>query len=102
MLDFTGSDWCIWCIRLHNEVFSKPAFVEYARKNLVAVEVDFPAKKKLDPARKKANGELKKKYEIKGFPTIVVLDGEGNKVGELGYVEGGPKAFIAELEKLKK
>lgn len=102
MLDFTGSDWCIWCIRLHKEVFSKPAFVEYARKNLVAVEVDFPAKKKLDPARKKANEELKKKYEIRGFPTIVVLDGEGNKVGELGYVEGGPKAFIAELEKLKK
>ena len=42
MLDFTGSDWCGWCIKLHNEVFSKPEFSEYAKKNLVLVEVDFP------------------------------------------------------------
>ena len=42
MLDFTGSDWCGWCIKLNKEVFSKPDFAEFARKNLVAVEVDFP------------------------------------------------------------
>ena len=102
MLDFTGSDWCGWCIRLHKEVFSKPAFVEYARKNLVTVEVDFPRKKQLAPAQKKANGELARKYKIEGYPTIIVLDGEGKMVGQLGYLEGGPKAFIAELEKLKK
>src|SRR5512140_2965556 len=42
MLDFTGSDWCGWCIKLNKEVFSKPEFIEYAAKNLVAVEVDFP------------------------------------------------------------
>ena len=102
MLDFTGSDWCGWCIKLHKEVFSKPAFVEYARKNLVAVEVDFPHKKQLAPAQKKANGDLARKYKIEGYPTIIVLDGQGNKVGELGYMAGGPSAFIAELEKLKK
>ena len=102
MLDFTGSDWCGWCIKLNKDVFSKPEFVEYAKKNLVAVEVDFPNKKKLSPAQKQANDALAKKYEIRGYPTIVVLDSEGKKVGELGYQPGGPKAFIAELEKLKK
>jgi hypothetical protein len=30
------------------------------------------------------------------------LNEEGRKVGELGYMEGGPTAFIAELEKLRK
>ena len=40
--------------------------------------------------------------ESKAFPTIVVLNGQGKKVGELGYMEGGPSAFIAELEKLRK
>lgn len=102
MLDFTGSDWCGWCIKLNDEVFSKPEFAEYAKKNIVAVEVDFPSKKKLSDEQTKANKALAKKYDIKGYPTIIVLDSEGKKVGELGYMKGGPKAFIAELEKLKK
>jgi protein disulfide-isomerase len=41
-------------------------------------------------------------YQIQGFPTLIVLNSEGRKVGELGYMEGGPSAFIAELEKLRK
>ncbi len=101
MLDFTGSDWCGWCIKLHKEVFSQPEFVEYAKKNLVLVEVDFPRKKELSAAQKQANNALAAKYKIEGYPTIIVLNKEGKKVGELGYQPGGPKAFIANLEKLK-
>jgi len=102
LLDFTGSDWCGWCIKLHKEVFSQPAFAEYADKNLVCVEVDFPRKKQLAASQKSANDALAKKYKIEGYPTIIVLNAQGKKVGELGYMEGGPKAFIAALEKLKK
>src|ERR1051325_8828309 len=102
MLDFTGSDWCGWCIKLNKEVFSKPEFAEYAKKNLILVEVDFPVKKKLPEELKKANESLQEKYKVEGYPTIVVLDGEGKHLGDTGYVEGGPKAFIAELEKIKK
>jgi thioredoxin-related protein len=102
MMDFTGSDWCGWCIKLHNEVFSKPEFAEYATKNLVLVQVDFPRKKEQTSELKAANQALQEKYKIEGYPTIVVLNGEGKKVGELGYQPGGPKAFIAELDKLKK
>jgi protein disulfide-isomerase len=64
MLDFTGSDWCGWCIKLHNEVFSKPEFADYAKKNLVLVEVDFPRKKQQPEALKEANDALQKKYRI--------------------------------------
>lgn len=102
MMDFTGSDWCGWCIKLNKEVFSQPEFVAYAQKNLVPVEVDFPRRKQQSPELKKANQALQEKYKIEGYPTIIVLNGEGKKVGELGYMAGGPKAFIAELEKLKK
>ena len=101
LLDFTGSDWCGWCIKLHKEVFSMPEFAEYAKKNLVLVEVDFPNKKKQSAELKKANDALQKKYSIEGYPTIIVLNGEGKKIGKLGYMPGGPKAFIAELEKVK-
>jgi thioredoxin-related protein len=102
MMDFTGSDWCGWCIKLHKEVFSKPEFSEYAKKNLVLVEVDFPRSKEQSAELKRANQALQGKYKIEGYPTIIVLNGEGKKVGELGYMAGGPAAFIAELEKLKK
>lgn len=101
LLDFTGSDWCGWCIRLNKEVFAQPEFQEYAKENLVLVELDFPKKKAQDSSIRARNENLLQKYGVQGFPTIVVLNGDGKKVGELGYVKGGPAAFIAELKKIK-
>ena len=101
MIDFTGSDWCPWCIKLNKEVFSTPEFVAYANKNLVSVEIDFPRNKQQAPDLKKANQQLQKQYNIEGYPTVIVLNSQGQKVGQLGYQPGGPKPFIAELEKLK-
>ncbi len=102
LLDFTGSDWCGWCKRLKAEVFSKPQFQEYAAKNLVLVELDFPRTKEQSDAVKRQNMKLASEYQIEGFPTLIVLNSEGKKVGELGYMEGGPDAFIALLEKIRK
>lgn len=102
LLDFTGSDWCGWCILLDREVFSKPQFKEYASKNLVLVEVDFPKTKYVSAATRTQNERLALQYQIQAFPTIIVLNGDGQMVGELGYMQGGPDAFIAVLEKLRK
>lgn len=101
LLDFTGSDWCGWCIKIDNEIFSKPEFQEYAKKNLELVELDFPRRKTLPANVKAQNEKLAQEYGIQGYPTIIVLNSKGKKVGELGYMPGGPAAFIAELEKLK-
>jgi protein disulfide-isomerase len=102
LLDFTGSDWCPWCIKLNKEVFSQKEFKDYAAKNLVLMEVDFPQTKPQSESLKSQNAKLQDKYRIQGYPTVVVLNGQGKKVGELGYQPGGPSAFISELEKLKK
>ena len=102
LMDFTGSDWCGWCIMLDKEVFSKPEFKEYASKNLVLLELDFPRMKKMPPEVIAQNEKLAVKYGIQGFPTVVVFDSSGKPLGALGYQAGGPQAFIAELEKLKK
>jgi thioredoxin-related protein len=103
VLDFTGSDWCSWCKKMDTEVFSTPEFREYAQQHLELVEVDFPHQKSLPADLKKQNDELQKQYGIQGFPTIVVLNADGKKVGEFeGYQEGGAKAFIDQLEKLPK
>jgi thioredoxin-related protein len=102
LLNFTGSDWCGWCKRLNAEVFSNPQFQEYAAKNLVLVELDFPRFKQQSEAVKKQNEQLAGKYRIEGFPTVIVLNAGGKVVGELGYMPGGPDAFIAALEQMRK
>ena len=102
LLDFTGSDWCPWCKKLDAEVFSKPEFQQYAKDHLELVEVDFPERKYIPFNVKKQNDALQKQFGIKGYPTVVVLNGDGVKVGELGYQEGGPQPFIDELVKLPK
>jgi protein disulfide-isomerase len=101
LMDFTGSDWCGWCIKLSKEVFNTPEFADYAAKNLVLVEVDFPRKKKQTAEQKKANEALQAKYRVEGYPTIIVFNPAGKKIGELGYQPGGPKPFIDAIEKLK-
>lgn len=101
VLDFTGSDWCGWCIKLDKEVFSKPEFKAYAKDNLVLMEVDFPQTKSQSKKLKEQNAKLQKEHRIEGYPTIIVLNSGGKKVGQLGYEEGGPKNFIAKLEALK-
>ncbi len=103
LMDFTGSDWCGWCKKLDKDVFSTTDFQDYAKKNLILVEVDFPSKKKQSDDLKKANQALKEKYAVRGFPTIVLLDKEGKEVWkQVGYLAGGPEAFIGKIEEAKK
>ena len=101
LLDFTGSDWCGWCIKLDKEVFSKKEFKDYAKENLVLVEVDFPQGKRQTKKLKEQNEKLKTEHGVRGFPTIIVLNSEGQKVGQLGYQAGGPAPFIEKLNGVK-
>jgi len=102
LLDFTGSDWCGWCKKLDAETFSKPEFIDYARENLVLVEVDFPSHKPQSAALKKANNALKEKYNVKGYPTLVVLQPDGTVLWKkTGYLAGGPSAMIAKLDQVR-
>jgi protein disulfide-isomerase len=101
-VNFTGSDWCSYCKKLDKEVFQTPEFAEYARKNLVLVELDFPNRKPQSAALKEANRKLQGQYKVEGFPTLVVLNGAGKEVGrEVGYGGGGPRPLLAKLEKMK-
>jgi len=101
LIDFTGSDWCPWCIKFDEEVLSTRKFGAYADANLVLVLADFPSHTKQSSGLKRANEELKRKYQIDGFPTLVVLNSSGKEIGrQVGYLRGGPDAFIAELERL--
>ncbi|MDI6774424.1 MAG: thioredoxin family protein [Verrucomicrobiota bacterium] len=82
LLDFSGSDWCGWCIKLEEEVFSKKEFKEYAKKNLICVLVDFPRQKKLSKKLKDQNAALAKKYAIRGYPTVIILSQDRGSGGQ--------------------
>lgn len=101
LVDFTGSDWCGWCIRLKKEVFDQPEFAE-ASKKFVLVELDFPRGKKQSPELKAKNEALSKQFAIAGFPTILLLDAQGQVYAQTGYQEGGAKQYLAHLGTLSK
>ena len=104
-LNFTGSDWCEYCKKLDDDIFTKSEFADYAKKNLVLVTVDFPAMKKQDPALEKANAALHDKYNIQGSPTLIALkfDGTpGQRQTFWAHLDGGPAAIIAQLDQAKK
>jgi protein disulfide-isomerase len=103
LLDFTGSDWCVWCIKFDDDILSHPEFASYAKTNLVMVLLDFPNAKKQSEALKKTNQNLQEKFKVDGFPTYVALNSDGKEIGrQVGYLSGGPQAFIEELEKFRK
>ena len=103
LLDFTGSDWCPPCKALHAAVLNSDEFAAYAKKNLVLLMADFPKAKPQSTELKKANAELAKKFEIEGYPTIIVLDSTGKQLQkDTGYDGAKPKQFIAKIKALKK
>jgi protein disulfide-isomerase len=80
LLDFTGSDWCGFCIKLDREVFEKPDFKAFSAQNLVLVKLDFPRNKAQGQKTKTQNASLQQKFRVEGFPTIVLLDSSGREV----------------------
>ncbi len=100
MLNFTGSDWCFWCKLMDRQVFSTDTFKDYAKDNLVLVTINFPRNPDLVPVKyKKRNYALQSKFGIRGYPTFVVLDSNGNEIARLraGRDKTG-ESFVKELK----
>ncbi|MEO8206239.1 MAG: thioredoxin family protein [Chthoniobacterales bacterium] len=99
LINFTGSDWCGYCIKLDKDTYSKPAFLSFAKNQLVLFEADFPRGKQLPDAVKKQNKELEEKFGVNGYPTQVLVDANGKEIARHeGYLPGGPAAFISWVE----
>ena len=101
LLNFSGSDWCIPCMKLRADIFNSDAFTQYANNNLILVNADFPRKKKdqLSKEQQKENDELAAKYNPDGrFPFTILLDSNGNKLKVWdGYYSQGPGNFVNEI-----
>jgi thioredoxin-related protein len=102
LVDFTGSDWCGWCIKLNKEVFEHAPFNKGVADTFVLVELDYPRDKSgLSEELQKQNDELKATYHISGFPTILLLDAKGLPYARTGYQKGGPESYVTHLNELR-
>ncbi len=97
LINFTGSDWCQWCKKLSDEVFSQKEFEEFAQKNLVLVKIDFPQNIQQSNSTKYYNQQRASMYGVEGFPTIILLDKNGQGILKTGYMEGGVENYIQQL-----
>lgn len=103
VLVFQGSDWCAPCIKMDREIWSTEIFKTYASKHYIMLKADFPRRKnnKLSESQTKANAELAEKYNKQGFfPFVVMLDKEGNVLGQRGYSKIAPSQFINDLNSM--
>ena len=101
MLFYTGSDWCAACKKLHNEVFAQPEFQEWAKNNVIPVELDFPRNKQPDPEFVEQNNKLKEIFGVSSYPTVIFVNPESrnnnvyySRIGNLGYMAGGPEVWL--------
>ncbi len=97
LINFTGSDWCGYCIRLENSIFSKEEFKEYAEKELIRVFIDFPRRKELDEYQLNHNHALQAGFNVEGFPTIIVLEPNMQLSLITGYQNITPQEYVEHL-----
>ena len=101
-LDFTGSDWCSACKMIKKKVLTSAEFLAYAKTDLVLVELDFPMNHPQTDALKAANKALSEKFKIDGYPTLVVVNADGQELWrEEGYDDDTPKQYVAKLKAIK-
>ena len=100
LLFFTGSDWCGWCKRFDKDVLSKQEFIDYANENLVCVVLDDPRYTQIDQDLLAQTHNLARKYGVRGYPSFRLLDAQENLLHSMnGYQQGGPQAFIDQLNR---
>ena len=112
---FTGSDWCGWCHRLERNVFEKEGFQDWAKKNVILLELDFPRNKQLPETLVQQNGSLQQFFKVQGYPTIWMFTMDKDEatkkfniaaLGSLGYPQSAPgkeaEAFLASAQSILK
>lgn len=101
ILFFTGSDWCGWCNKLDEEAFETTAFAEAAGNKFVFVKLDFPLYSPQNPQLKTQNKQLQQKFDVRSFPTVIIVDPKQNQqIGITGYRPGGGQSFADHLIKM--
>lgn len=105
VLVFSGSDWCIPCMKLEREIWESDDFKSYSKEHFILLRADFPKKKAdaLPKEQQEKNDKLAEMYNKQGlFPLVLVLNKQGKVLGTTGYKKVSPKEYIALLSSFEK
>jgi protein disulfide-isomerase len=100
LLNFSGSDWCHWCMKLDEEVFSEKEFEKFAENTLVCVLLDSPRGIRRSSKRSADIASMKSRFQVRGFPTIILVDADEEEIGRLGYKPGGAEPYVERLREM--
>ena len=109
LVEFTGSDWCGWCIKFKRDVLKTPDFEQYIEGKFVPVEIDVPnnAARVGGAQQLEANKRVCREYGVESFPTLMVLTPDGRVAGgvvggvELPQVLEGLTTALENVQQLK-
>ena len=105
VLCFSGSDWCIPCIKLEKTIWESKEFANYSQAHFVLLRADFPKKKAnaLPKEQQDQNDKLAESYNKQGmFPLVVLLNKSGKVLGTTSYKNISPTEYIALLHSFEK
>ena len=96
LANFTGSDWCTYCHKLDKEVFETATFRDWAKKNVILLELDYPHNKMLPSSIETQNSILSDRYQkaVEGYPTVLLLDTQGRVLAKNGYEPNGAAVWV--------
>ena len=77
---FTGSDWCPACMEFENQVAHHPDFLATTQTSFVLLKLDYPQARIQSPETRAQNSELRKRFGIASYPTLLILSAEGEKL----------------------
>lgn len=83
LLYFSGSDWCIPCMRLNEKVLSTPEFYDFMEGSIILFQIDFPRTDEASDEYIEHKRSLAAKYNSEGsFPKLVLIDSNGDVLWE--------------------
>ncbi|NLF92773.1 MAG: thioredoxin fold domain-containing protein [Oligosphaeraceae bacterium] len=102
LLYFTGSDWCKYCKFLQRDVLNQKEWQDWAADKLLLVYLDFPRNPTLiSEDLQKQNSALQAKYQIEAFPTLMLLEHDGQRLGNVQLRENNtPQTFKRSLKQI--
>jgi thiol:disulfide interchange protein len=93
---FTGTGWCPACMKLEREVLTRPEFAQAVGQKFVFLKAEFPDYTESSVMASPFK-PLIDRYGINAFPTLVVVNANGQQLYTVNYLDGGPQVYAQEL-----
>ena len=99
---FTCSDHGQWTRKFDQQILSDPKFERKLAEHFVMLVLDYPKQKKQPDKVKARNAGLAKRYAVRGYPAVVLVDVDGRAYARTSYRKGGVEAYLEHLAELRK